>query len=91
MKVIPGEGPPPEKSAQAPSGPGASEVVGIDARGRLLVHQDGEVARYKLFVGGDGTMRAVRFTEPKNDNDIDQIGERESVPVAARWANCDQT
>jgi len=85
MKVIPGEAPEQGKlSSKAP------EVVGIDGRGRLSVLKDGEVIYHKIVLGPAGELRAVPDNEDKTDNTPDQVGERKSVPVAARWAGCDQ-
>lgn len=88
MKVLPGEASPASGKTVPPQG--GSEVVGIDGKGRLIAHKDGEAARFKLYVMQDGTLRAAKHVEEKTENSVDQIGRRETVPVAARWADVDQ-
>ena len=89
-KVIPGEvGSSPTGKQTSASG---GEVVGIDGNGRLLVLRGEEVTRYKLVVQPGGILKAVEHVDQQNKEGVDQIGgSRESKPIAARWADCDQT
>lgn len=83
MKVIPGD--------EATPSPAPREVIGIDSSGRLLVQHGEEVTRMKIVISDNGSMRAVPYSDKPAENDIDQLGTRKVVPVAARWAGVDQT
>lgn len=65
----------------------SKDIVEIRTDGTLLVMgEDRKTHKMRLVVGAGGALMARTVVPPS----IDQTGGREPVPVAQRWAGCDQ-